>query len=247
MIDLLAQAVLYGPTPVPEAIRRCEELRAIATEERAVDAAVDYTLAALHAMEGRFDEARELCARARARYEQLGMLYLRAVHTMSPAYVELLSDNTAAAVDELAAGYEALEAMGERGSRSTIAAFLARALVADGRYPEAQAYTEISEETGAVADVVTQAVWRCARARCRARDGQTAEGERLAREAVDLAAGTDFLDLQATTLLDLAEVLRLAGRAEDVAPLVQAARDRYERKGNVVLAERTTAVLAEVR
>jgi class 3 adenylate cyclase/tetratricopeptide (TPR) repeat protein len=245
MIDLLAQALLYGPTPVPEAIRRCEQLRAIAPDERAVDAAVDYALAALHAMEGRFDEARELCGRARARYEELGLLYMQAVHSLGPAYVELLADNAAAAVDELYAGYEALERMGERGSRSTIAAFLARALVADGRYPEAERFAEISEQTGAVADVVTQAVWRCARSRCRAQAGRTSEGERLAREAVELASGTDFLDLQATTLLDLAAVLRLADRPDAASSLVSAARARYEQKGNAVGAERAAAVLAE--
>jgi class 3 adenylate cyclase/tetratricopeptide (TPR) repeat protein len=245
LIDLLAQALMYGPTPVPEAIARCEQLRAIAPEERAVDAAVDYTLAALHAMEGRFDEARELCARARSRYEQLGLLYLHAVHSLGPAYVELLADNATAAVDDLYAGYDALERMGERGSRSTIAAFLARALVADGRYREAETFTEISEETGAAADVVTQAVWRCARARCRASSGRISEAERLAREAVELASGTDFLDLQATTLLDLADVLRLAEQPSRAASLVQAARERYEQKGNVVAAERAAAVLAE--
>src|SRR5262249_16133754 len=162
-------------------------LRAIAPDERALGAAVDFTLAALRAMEGRFAEARELCARAQTSCEELGLHYMRAVRSLAPAYVELLADNVSAAADELHAGYDALERMGERGVRSTIAAFLARALVADHRYAEAETFTEISEETGAVADVVTQAVWRCARARCRARGGQTEEAERLAREAVDLA------------------------------------------------------------
>jgi tetratricopeptide (TPR) repeat protein len=244
IIGHLAQALAWGPTPVPEAIRRCEELRALAPDQRAVGAAVDFTLAPLHAMEGRFDEARELCVRAQARCDELGLRYMRAVRSFDPAYVELLADNVPAAVDELHAAYDALERMGERGVRSTIAAFLARALVADRRYAEAEMFTEISEEAGAVIDVVTQAVWRCGRARCRAHAGDTAQGEVFAREAVDLAAGTDFLDLQATTLLDLAEVLRLAGRGGDVPPLVEAARERYERKGNVVLTERAAAILA---
>src|SRR5205085_1020735 len=169
----------------------------------------------------------------------------RAVRTLVPAYVELLADNAPAATRELQSGYEALERMGERGSRSTVAAFLAQALVADGRYTEAESFTTISEETGAVADVVTQAVWRSARARCRAHVGETADAEQLARQAVDLAEGTDFLDLQASTLLDLAEVQRLADESTDVSGPLEAALDRYERKGNVIAAERAARVLSE--
>src|SRR5439155_7547230 len=86
LTSLLAQALMYGPTPVPEAIRRCEELREDArgpvaesveelrdraTAERGVEAALGATLAELHAMQGDFAEARALCARARALYDDL--------------------------------------------------------------------------------------------------------------------------------------------------------------------------------
>jgi hypothetical protein len=170
---------------------------------------------------------------------------MRAFRSLEAASVELLAGEPNAAAAELQAACDALERMGERGVRSTIAAFLAQALVAARRFDEAETFATLSEETAAAADVVAQAVWRAARARCRAEAGDTAVAGRLAREAVALAEGTDFLDLQASTLLDLAEVEGAAGRETDAPALVAAARDRYERKGNVVAAKRAAAVLAE--
>ena len=76
-------------------------------------------------------------------------------------------------------------------------------------------------------------MWRVARAQVRAAAGDAAEAERLAREAVELAAPTDFLDLQATALVGLARVLREAGSAE-AASVAGQAQAVYERKGNVV-------------
>jgi hypothetical protein len=63
--------------------------------------------------------------------------------------------------------------------------------------------------------------------------GEAADAERLAREAVELAAPTDFLDLQATTLVALARVLREAGSPE-AANVAARAQAVYERKGNIV-------------
>ncbi len=245
VVALLAQALEYGPTPVPEAIRRCEEIRDAAPDDASV-AAIASTLGALHAMEGDFDEARELCEQARALWEQVGRRYLRMGGSLAAASVELLAGDPEAAVRELRWAYDELERMGERGMRSTVAAFLAQALVAQGRYQEAEEFTQISEETGAEADVVTQAIWRSTRAHALAHRGNVDLAEQLAREAIELAAGTDFLDLQAEALLGLAEVLRAAGRAESARPLVELAKSTYERKGNVVGALRAGASLAQI-
>ena len=71
---------------------------------------------------------------------------------------------------------------------------------------------------------------RVARAQVQAPAG---EAERLAREAVALAAPNDFLDLQATALLALARVLSGAESAE-AAGVAAEAQAVYELKGNVV-------------
>ena len=75
-------------------------------------------------------------------------------------------------------------------------------------------------------------MWRVARAQVQA-VREAAEAERLAREAVELAAPTDFLDLQATALLALARVLREADHRKPRAS-PREAQAVYERKGNIV-------------
>ena len=58
-----------------------------------------------------------------------------------------------------------------------------------------------------------------------------------------LAIG-DALNYQGFALMDLAEVLRLAGQVSDASDAARQALDRFERKGNVVSADRTNAFLA---
>jgi tetratricopeptide (TPR) repeat protein len=72
-----------------------------------------------------------------------------------------------------------------------------------------------------------------------------ADAERLAREAVTLAAATDLLNVQADAYADFAEVLALAGKRDEAAAALWQALDRYDRKGNIVMAERTRARLAD--
>jgi Flp pilus assembly protein TadD len=69
-----------------------------------------------------------------------------------------------------------------------------------------------------------------------ARRGRLEEAERLAAEAVELAADTDMLAMRAGALLDLARVLRLAGRDAEARPLAGQALELAERKGHVVAA-----------
>jgi hypothetical protein len=91
-------------------------------------------------------------------------------------------------------------------------------------------------------------VWRSARAAALAQSGDLSTAELLAEEAVSLAEATDFLELQGSTLLELAHVLRLTGDAEAAPPLVERARQAFERKGNVVSAARAAELLgARVR
>jgi hypothetical protein len=78
--------------------------------------------------------------------------------------------------------------------------------------------------------------------------GDVSNAELLAQEAVSLAAGTDFLDLHGTTLLVLANVLRVAGDPDAAPPLVERARQAFDRKGNLVSEAKAAALLgARVR
>ena len=65
----------------------------------------------------------------------------------------------------------------------------------------------------------------------------------MARQAVGGANGTDSLGIHANALLVLAEILRLAGRSKEAAPLVDEAVALFNLKGNVVSAARARALL----
>ena len=63
-LSLYTGSGLYGPAPVPDVVHRCEEALKSARGNRAVEAGSLRTLASLRAMEGEFDEGRDLASNA---------------------------------------------------------------------------------------------------------------------------------------------------------------------------------------
>jgi predicted ATPase/class 3 adenylate cyclase len=243
---MLAAGAAWGPIPVPDGIRRCEEIVAEAGTQRIVEARGLLALAALTAMEGRFDEARRMAVRGRAILGDVGFKILTAAYSQSSAYVEMLAGDPREAERELRNGYAELEKMGEKGYLSTVAAELAQALYEQRRFDEAERFTHVSQELGPLDDFATQVEWRGTRAKVLARRGEFDAAVALAEEAVALAEDTDYLNLQGDICRDLAEVLSLAGRIGDAASRSREALEVYERKGNTVSAGRVRAMLEEV-
>jgi len=199
------------------------------------------------AMLGRFDEARPILARARAEMAERGRgIQLAATTCQTAVDVELLAGDPAAAAEFGADGCRLLEELGERSFLSTAAGKLAQALYALDRMEEADAWAARAAELGASDDAITQMLWRQVMAKVLARRGESAEAERLAREAVAISGKTDALVEQGNAYADLAEVLSLAGRREEAAAALGHALERYERKGNLVSAQRARTRLAEL-
>jgi hypothetical protein len=63
---------------------------------------------------------------------------------------------------------------------------------------------------------------------------------------VRLALTTDYLDLRGDTYMDLAEVLRLAGRATEAADALDGAVREFQSKGNIVSVSRARALRGEL-
>src|SRR5439155_620634 len=78
-------------------------------------------------------------------------------------------------------------------------------------------------------DLLAQVVGRGASAKILARQGRGDEAEALAREAVELAASTDFLTHCGEAFLDLAEVLQLNGQPAEAENAVRAGLEFFER------------------
>ena len=235
-----------GPTPVEDGVRRCQTILE-RSPTRQVEAMALLEQGPLLAMCGRFSEARELFHRGKEILEDLGLAILAAGASQERFDIEMLAGNPEAAEVELRRACAILEQLGEKGFLSTRVALLAHVLCAQGRYEEAGPFIEVAAETGSEDDQATQALWRSARAKVLARQGDVDESLRLAREAVAIVAPTDWLNLRGDTLLDLAEVLDLAERLDKAAPVIAEARRFYEQKGNIVSAGKAHELLAELR
>jgi class 3 adenylate cyclase/tetratricopeptide (TPR) repeat protein len=229
----LMQAIQLGPTPADTAIERAQLFLRQSEGDRLLTASILSSLAVLLAMRGEVREARAHWARAQTLWDELGMLHRRAIRAIDASTIELLAGDAEAAERELRAGYRMLEEIGDVHVRPTVAAYLAEVLAQEGRSADAEEFAHFAESHAWEDDIVTQVMWRVARAQVLAPAGEAAQAELLAREAVDLAAPTDFLDLQATAQLALARVLREAG-SPAAADAAARARAVYELKGNVV-------------
>jgi len=244
-LNLLVGVRLYGPAPVPEGIELCEAIIARPDEQQRVRVAALRALGALRAMQGDFDRGRDLLVEQRAMLEDLGLTVTAASTAETFGFLELLAGEPLAAERELLVGSERLERLGETSNLSNIFAMLAQAVLAQDRVDEALRYTRLSERTSAKEDVSSQVQWRAARAKVLANLGRREEAEQLARGAVGLAGGTDFLILRADALIDLVHVLRGNGHDDRIAA-ARSAIELYEQKGNVVSAGRARRLLREL-
>src|SRR5213594_3762978 len=134
--------------------------------------------------------------------------------------------------------------MGEKTFLAENAAQLAQALYAQRRYDEAERFVRVSEN--ASPGRAQKAYWGPVRAKLLARRGDPAGAEALARESVAIWAERDNLLWHGYALMDLAEVLQLAGRAEEAVSVVEQAVELFERKGIVPAADSARSLLVEL-
>ena len=246
LASLVSQAP-FGPMPVSEGLALCDSVTAQASRSRTLESAVLDGRALFEAMRGRLPQARALLEQERAVLADIGDDLGLASEPLSAGGVELLAGQWARAEDHLRSACQRLGAIGERQLLSSAAAFLAQALVAQGREEEADGFSRLSEDSAAANDILAQVGWRRARARVLAHLGAVADAEVLAREALDLAESTDFLNTQGDTLMDLAAVLRLTGRRAEAEAAVGRARALYDAKENVASAVQTDEALARLQ
>jgi class 3 adenylate cyclase/tetratricopeptide (TPR) repeat protein len=246
-LQYVLMALLWGPTTVDDALERVEAIRAGAEANQRLEVTLLRTRAQLEAMQGRFETARDLLARAKALAEELGLEVILAAGVAHQAgYVELLAGDAAAAERTLRPACEALERMGDWGHFATLAPKLADALfIRGGDDEEVQRLTQLAERSATPGVADEDIGWRRVRAKLLARQGDAEEAERVGREATSRAALTDLLDDRAQALADLAAVLRLGGRLEESAMALEEAILLHEQKGNIVAADTLRAALAE--
>jgi tetratricopeptide (TPR) repeat protein len=234
----LVHAQYYGTTPVEESLRWLEEHHDV--ERRSVLPSRDRPLAML----GRFDEAHRLLTKAADRAAELGVTRFRIHLAMHRFDLAMLEGEPARAEMAAREAAQTAEAAGSLGNLLWYCCSLAGALLQLGRDAEAEQWLDHGHETAPSEERLPQMLWRQVRGKLLARRGEFHEAERLAREAVALGAETDMLNAHADALIDLADVLALAGR--DAQAELEQALALYERKGNLVMATRTRSRLEEL-
>jgi tetratricopeptide (TPR) repeat protein len=244
ILGALTVSLLWGSTPVPEAIRRCEEFVAQLEGDRVLEARVTIVVAELEARQGNFERAHELYRRGQGLLEELGLLLYVGIYTQSGGEIDMLAGDYEAAEHELRRGYEILRRMGEKASLSTGAALLSRALYEQGRFEESDRLSSVSEAAAGAEDWTTHVIVESTRAKSLAERGEYEAAEERARHAVSLAGRTDALAMHGDALADLAEVLRLAGREREAAEALDRALELYEQKGSTVSRDRAQRALA---
>jgi DNA-binding SARP family transcriptional activator len=242
-----AGALYYGPTPVLDALRSCDELIDEAAGDRRATAGVLLYAAVLRALRQEFDGARQLTDQARRIFEEQGSRFDLAGPVLGVlARIEWLSGDLASAELLTRESRDALEGMGQRAFVATRNAQLADVLYDQGHFEESERLAELAQRQSVPDDLTNQVYWRSTRARLLARRGEGAEAETLGREALDLLAETDALNQRARATLDLAMVLRFLYRPPDeVRAFVDEAVRLYRLKGNLAELARARSLFAE--
>jgi ATP/maltotriose-dependent transcriptional regulator MalT len=191
-------------------------------------------------MGGDFDAAQDCLERDAEIIEALGLRVAQAVASEIWAVLELLRGAPAEAERHLRAGYQLLLPTGETSGLPTLLGLRAEAVWRQGRADEALALSQEAERLASPEDVSAQVQWRGPRAKALAAHGEHEAAERLAREAVAIAATTDFLNLHAGALLDLAEAVPAEARSARTRALAL-----LRRKGNRVAAAEVERLLRD--
>jgi tetratricopeptide (TPR) repeat protein len=184
----LVHQLVRGPVPVPDAIRRCEELIGSNSGDRALVAVVTRSLAALVAMDARLSEARDLLGRSGPILEELGQTQLSTTSRYEAALVLDLCGDRAGAEHELETSWRAHAAHRSDGKPQAAAMFhvyrLALLYCDESRWDEAERCLEYGQETPLPVSFRSEAVLRLAarpRARATGWSGKLSSGSRSLR------------------------------------------------------------------
>ncbi len=180
------------------------------------------------------EAARALYRQGRAVLLDLGQRLHAGWTGIIVAGVELLGGDLALAEREVRVDIDFLAKARATIFLSTMTSLLSRLVRDQGRDDEALALSKTAEQQADEDDFDSQALWRSTRAPILARAGDLNGAEELARAAVDLVRRSEAPMLLADALVELAEVLKVAGRLEEASATMDEAIALYAAKGNVV-------------
>ena len=242
----VGKALHLGTTACSRGVERLESLIDELAGDRMAQATVRLEVAIILAMLERFDEAREHAVFSRGVFEDLGQRRWLALVSNTDGLIAWFEGKAEEAERGLRTCYLFFQQQHDTANATPAASDLAQVLCDLGRYDEAGALAEEIAKGAGAYDLEPQAGWRMVKASVLASRGELEEAEGLASEAVELIRPTDFLDLQADTLVHLAEILLIAGRSDEARTAIREAVGRYERKGDLAGRRRARTFAADL-
>ncbi len=239
----LASCLVFGPTPVDEAIARIDEMQTQAAGRLRLEASLLAWSGYLRAMRGEIDEGRRRYRRSRQTLEDLGMRFAVAHGSVVAAGIELLAGDPAAA--------EAAAARGIRRAPTEWAPRPLRPRSPPGwptSWPINNAGTKRLPWLGPAkawrrrTTSLVKSIWRGACARGLAATGEIEQAQVLADEAMVLARAADDPRMLAQALVALSMARLAAHREQEATAALLEAREVYTSKGDRVSLERTLDV-----
>jgi tetratricopeptide (TPR) repeat protein len=242
-------ALPNGPTPVAEAVARCEELLRSAGTDRVLRAIVERSLGLFLAMAAQFDEALVLIDESSRVLDELHQLTLSSLTRSGAAYARELAGDRAGAERELAARWEWYCDSGYRGiDRRAIdsACDLGLFYCDEGRWDDAQRFATLIRDvplTGQFA-LVTATNRLALEARLTAQRGRAGEAIVLAERAVAEAMTRKRPNSAGRLWVVLAQVLQAADEVAQAEAARASAIDLFEQKGNIAAAAQVRHAVA---
>ena len=232
LIGFRIVALLHGPVPVRECLREYEAIAAGQTIA-IVEAVVHAVRGSCLAMLGDVAVGRDELARAATIVEDMGQPGVIAGVKELQGWLEVGAGDASAAERAFRDAY-GTTGVDDMGHLSTNAAYLALALQMLGRLDEAEQYALESRRLAAEEDVASQVGARIAMAKVSAALGNLDNAESEARDAIQIADGSEWPNGRGDARMALAEALRLAGKRGEAATCAEGAFAVYEQKGNIV-------------
>ena len=234
----IRSAYVFGPTPVPEAIERVRALQREAGDSMALQAGAATTLARLLAMQGDFDEARELFVFGQEFYRAAGMAVSAAGITLHGAWIEHHAGDPAAEEAHLRQGVAELRALGNQAFFSTVAVRLAQHLYTHGRFDEARDMCAVVREASPADDLINFVFADAIEGCLLSRDDRHEEAEACIDRALEAVETTDFFFARADVRLLHAEALSRAGEAAAASRAAAFVLALFDEKGDITGAAR---------
>ena len=238
-------ALALGPTPVSDVVRRSDDALATATNQ-VERAGMLRRLGRMLACQREFDAARERYREGVALVRDAGMLREAAASVQGAAYIELRAGNLDGAESVLRQGGEELSALGDTGFYSEVLCMLAEVLIERDQDVEARSLCASAKEIESPSDIGSVSHRLAVEGLLAARRGEHAEGERLARMALEILGNSDFYDSTGGWRMLLARTLAECGKPDEARAAAAEALAIYEAKGDEPAADWARELLASL-